>query len=86
MFAIGFSAIEVAKPQLWDNLYQTQAMAPLRLLHGIGIWYIWLVFMLAFGLSAVAKHIPFYNIPAFVLYLSAAILWEIVCWRRKVAA
>ena len=80
-----FSVIELIKPQLLD--LQTPENTPklLSLLYGIGIWYIWLIFTLAFGLGAVAKYIPFYNIPAFVLFLAAAILHGIMRWKKRVA-
>lgn len=81
-----FSVVELVKPQLFDHLYQANSSRVLSLLHGICIGYIWLVFTLAFGLGTVAKHIPFYNIPAFVLFLAGAILYGIAWWRRASAA
>lgn len=84
MIMVVFSAIELMKPQLADDLYQANAPRSLMLVHRIGLWYVWLVFTLAFGLGAVAKHIPFYNIPAFVLFLAGAIAYGIGWWRRKI--
>jgi hypothetical protein len=74
-----FSAIEISNSQL----FAAHSQRLFRLLYSIGIWYIWLIFSLAFGLGAVAKHIPFYNIPAFVLFLAAAIINVITWWRQK---
>lgn len=80
------SGTEILQPQLFNRLYQAKAPRRLSLLYGIGIWYIWLVFTLAFGLGAVAKHIPFYNIPAFALFLAGAIINGIIWWRRRITA
>ena len=77
-----FSGIELSQPSFFEQIFQAHRSRALKLLHGIGIWYIWLVFTLAFGLGSVARHILFYNIPAFVLFLAGAILHGIVEWRR----
>jgi hypothetical protein len=78
-----FSAIEIAKPELIDRLYRSKKNGLFNLFYGMGIWYIWLVFTLAFGLGSVAKHIPFYNVPAFIVFLAGAILYAIAWWRHK---
>lgn len=83
---VTFSLIELRKPQLFDQIYQASAPRAITLLHGIGIWYIWVVFTLAFGLGAIAHHIPFYNLPAFVLFLAGAIVSVTVWWKRRIAA
>jgi hypothetical protein len=88
-----FSGWELIKPQFFEPLDRQatsledrlNANQATNLIYGIGVWYIWLVFTLAFGLSAVAKHIPFYNIPALVLFLSAAIARGRLHWRRSSA-
>lgn len=78
------SGIELLQPQNLDRLYRTNAPRTMSLIYGFGIWYIWLIFTLAFGSGAVAKHIPFYNIPAFVLFLGGAIVNRMTWWRRRV--
>lgn len=80
---VGISVIDIVKPQLCDRLSQATVPKALNLLYGMSIWYVWLIFTIAFGLGAVAKHIPFYNVPAFVLFLSGAVLHAIVRWRRS---
>lgn len=80
---VTFSIIELIQPQLFAPLYQGNASRRLSLLYGIGVWYIWLIFTLAFGLGAIAKHIWFYNIPAFVLFLAGAILHGVIGWQRR---
>lgn len=91
IFMVLFSGWELMKPQFFEPLNHSETSSEdfvqpnpaIKLIYGIGIWYIWLVFTLAFGLSAVAKHIPFYNIPALILFLSAAIARAAVQWRRS---
>jgi hypothetical protein len=93
IFMVLFSGWELMKPQFFEPLdrvttnpeYRLNANLATNLIYGMGIWYIWLIFTLAFGLSAVAKHIPFYNIPALALFLSAAIAHGAVRWRRSSA-
>jgi hypothetical protein len=86
MIMVIFSGIELMKPQLVDSLYSANSPKLFSLLYHISLWYIWLIFTLAFGLGAIAQHIPFYNIPAFVLFLAGAIFYGIVWWRRKATA
>lgn len=77
-----FSAVAIFKPQLFDQLPQANGTKGLNLIYEIGNWYIWLVFTLAFGLGSVAKHIPFYNVPAFILFLAGAIAYAMAWFRR----
>ena len=77
-----FAGVELSQPNFFEQLLQARQAKLQPLLHGIGIWYIWLIFTLAFGLGAVARHIPFYNVPAFTLFLAGAIMHGIVGWRR----
>jgi uncharacterized membrane protein len=91
IFMVLFSGWELMKPEFFEPIdreattqeFRLKTNKSINLIYGIGIWYIWLVFTLAFGLSAVAKHIPFYNIPALVLFLSAAIARGMGKWRRE---
>ena len=53
----------------------------LKLLYGLGLGYVWAIFTIAFGLGAITRHLPFYNIPAFLLFLSAGTL-HVVARRR----
>ena len=86
LIMVAFSAVELMKPQLFDSFYQGDGSRALRRLHRMGIWYVWLVFTVAFGLGAMAKHIPFYNVPALVLFLAGAIMYGIGWWRRVITA
>lgn len=77
-----FTGIELSQPNFIEQIFQARQTKAMNLLHRIGVWYIWLVFTLAFGLGAVARHIPFYNVPALMLFLAGAIMHWIVGWRR----
>ena len=77
-----FSGLELSKPNFFQQIFQARQTKVQTLLHGIGVWYIWLVFTLAFGLGAIARHLPFYNVPAFALFIAGAIMHGIVGWRR----
>lgn len=78
-----FSILELIKPQLFNQLYQENPPRLLSFLHGIGVWYVWFVFTLAFALGTVDKHLLFYNIPALVLFLAGAIFQGIVGWQSR---
>lgn len=73
-----FSIVAIARPQ-W--LKQPPSLG-LKRLYGLGLGYVWAVFTMAFGLGAIARHLPFYNIPAFLLFLSGGAL-HLVAIRRK---
>lgn len=77
-----FAGGELSRPNFFAQIFPTRETRALNLLHGIGVWYVWLVFTLAFGLGTVAGHITFYNVPAFVLFLAGAIMHGILGWRR----
>lgn len=79
---VAFSGVEWVKPQQIDQVV-TAAKSPLTLLYWLGNWYIWLVFALAFGLGAIGKHLVFYNLPAFVLFLAAAFIHGLARWSRR---
>lgn len=81
-----FSVTELLRPEIFDYLYQAHAPRRLNILYRLGLWYIWLVFTLAFGLGAAEQHIPFYNIPAFMLFVAGAIFNGIMWWRKKILA
>ena len=76
-----FSILNIFNPQFLGNRHP--GLSRMTVLRGMGMGYIWLVFMLAFGLSAAANHMPFYNIPGVVLYAAAAIFWVIMGWRNR---
>ena len=81
-----FSVTELLRPEIFDYLYQAHVPRRLNILYRLGLWYIWLVFTLAFGLGAAEQHIPFYNIPAFMLFVAGAIFNGIMWWRKKILA
>ncbi len=74
--------VDLAQPTFLTRLFQVREFSTMKLLYGIGVWYVWLVFTLAFGLGTVGKHILFYNLPAFLLFSAGAVLQGIVGWRR----
>ncbi|NEQ51178.1 MAG: hypothetical protein F6K11_13750 [Leptolyngbya sp. SIO3F4] len=76
-----FSAVELINPQLFDNLNQAETTTTVKRLHAIGIWYVWLIFTVAFSLGSLAKHLMFYNLPAFILFIAAAIIHGTSRWR-----
>lgn len=51
-------------------------------LYQAGLWLVWLVFLLAFGLGTAARHLMVYNLPALVLFLAAALGWLVPGLRR----
>ena len=73
-----FSVIAIARPQWFD---QPPSLA-MKWLLGLALGYAWLVFAAAYGLGAIARHLPFYNVPAFLLFLSRGIL-HIIARSRK---
>uniref|UniRef100_B8HLR8 Ferric oxidoreductase domain-containing protein n=1 Tax=Cyanothece sp. (strain PCC 7425 / ATCC 29141) TaxID=395961 RepID=B8HLR8_CYAP4 len=80
-----FSAIELIAPNLLGYTYKANGATALNWFYKIGTWYIWLVFTLAFGLGVVANHLPFYNIPALVLYVAGAMIYGMVWWWKRAA-
>lgn len=78
-----FSVTEMVKPEIFDYLYQAHVPKRLSILYTLGLWYIWLIFTLAFGFGTAAQHIPFYNIPAFMLFIAGAIFNGILWWRKN---
>lgn len=81
---VGVAAVEWLRPQWIDGLDQRTATLGGLWLYGIALGYVWLVFTLAFGLGAIAHHLPFYNIPAFLLFLAGGIL-HVIAWIRRTA-
>lgn len=79
---VAIAAIEWLRSSWIDELYQGTANASGAWLYGIALGYVWWVFTLAFGLGAIDRHLPFYNMPAFLLFLSAAIL-QGIGWTRR---
>ena len=77
-----FSTIAIARPQ-W---FKRPPSLALKWLLGLGVGYAWFMFAAAFGLGAIARHLPFYNIPAFLLFLSSGILHIIARSRRSLPA
>jgi len=66
---VGFGAMAIALPQ------RLIAMQSRRFgLYAVGCWYTWFVFTLAFSLGAATHHLLFYNLPAAVLFVAAAVL------------
>lgn len=80
-----FSIVEIAQPQRFDLLAVVKGTRRLQFIYGCGVWYVWLVFTLAFGSGAIAQHLPFYNIPALILFLAGGVLHGIVRGRRAIA-
>ena len=78
---LSFSILNLFKPQFLEA--PKLGKSRINVLRGMGMGYIWLVFMLAFGLSAAANHMPFYNIPGVVLYAAAAIFCALMGWRKR---
>ena len=56
-----FVGVDLSQPTSFARFFQSRESRALKLLYGIGVWYIWLVFTLAFGLGTVAKHLLFYR-------------------------
>lgn len=81
-----FSAVEVLKPQALDLNEKISPPSSLRFWYQMGIWYIWLIFTIAFGLGMIDNHMLFYNLPAFILFLSSAIFYGMVEWQKRIAA
>ncbi len=81
-----FSVTELVRPEIFDYLCQAHVSKRLSILYMLGLWYIWLVFTVAFGLGTAAQHILFYNIPAFILFVAGAIFNGIIWWRKKIPA
>ena len=79
---VTFSGVDLINPQLFERIHQAETSITVRLFHEIGIWYVWLIFTVAFSLGTATKHLLFYNIPALVLFLAAAIINGITRWRR----
>ena len=73
-----FAIVAIARPQWLEQ----PSSRGLKWLLGLGLAYVWGVFTLAFGLGAIARHLPFYNIPAFLLFLSGGAL-HIIARKRK---
>ena len=81
-----FTSLALFKPHSFDQLLQVNGQTKWKFWYALGCWYIWTVFTLAFGLGAAAMHIPFYNIPALILFLAGALLHGLVRWRQVVSA
>ena len=78
-----FSFIEFAQPEVAIAFFQNQSRGVWRILYSAGIWYTWLVFSIAFGLGSITKHLVFYNVPAFICFLSGAATYGIVWIKTK---
>lgn len=81
-----FSLVEGVNPHLFDRLYQGRGNLGIKVLHGLGSGYVWLVFTLAFGLGVFDKHLLFYNVPALASFLAGAFLCGITWWWRRAIA
>ena len=81
-----FSAVELFNPQLFDRLSRVHGNRGLKIVHGVGSVYIWLVFTLAFGIGTLEHHLLFYNGPAFVLFLSGLLSWPMMWLLRRAIA
>ena len=78
-----FSLIEVGRPEVAIAFFQNQSQGIWRILYNAGLWYTWLVFTIAFGLGSIAGHLTFYNLPAFICFLSGAATYGIVWMRTR---
>ena len=72
------AVVEIVRSQWFEG----RSPAGLKLLYSLGLGYVWLVFTLAFGLGAIARHLPFCNIPSFLLFLAAGVLHLVTWWQR----
>ncbi|MGP1384841.1 MAG: hypothetical protein ACTS2F_14845 [Thainema sp.] len=79
------AAIEWVRPQWLTVPATTSTLMRLRSAYWLGLGYVWLIFTLAFGLGAIARHLPFYNIPALLLFLAGGAL-HVMGWLRRAAA
>lgn len=79
---LAWSGVEIFQPQGISQFSRNQRSRGLMLSYAIGSWYIWLVFALAFGLGTLTKHLLFYNLPAFLLFVAAAIAHGLARWQR----
>jgi len=66
---VGFAAMAIALPQRLMTM-QSRRFG----FYQLGCWYTWFVFTLAFSLGAATHHLLFYNLPAAVLFVAAAVL------------
>jgi hypothetical protein len=82
---VAIALLEITQPQRLDRLYAGNATKGSKLLHGLSIWYVWLIFTASFGMSTITKHILIYNIPALILFLAGAIATVIVRRKRAIA-
>lgn len=85
-----FAVVEIFQPQLLDGIISpdksNESNKYWNFFYRFSLWYIWLVFTIAFSLGTIAKQLIFYNLPASILYLAAAII-PIVFWcQQKVKA
>jgi hypothetical protein len=76
-----WSGVEIFQPQVFTQLYRSQRSKQWNLFYGVASWYIWFVFAVAFGLGTVMQHILFYNLPAFGLFVAAAIAQGLTRWQ-----
>ena len=78
-----FSGVELVNPYLFDRLSRAHGNRGLKIAHGVGSLYIWLVFTLAFGVGTLEHHLLFYNAPALVLFLAGALSWPMMWLLRR---
>jgi hypothetical protein len=84
LILIWFAAVAIFQPNWFASPARSRifrspgqgfpsAQAKARI-YQIASWYVWLVFAAAFILSIAAQHLLFYNLPAAILFLAAALV------------
>lgn len=79
IIVVGFAGIAVVNPR-WFATPRSQDAQLSRThnlsngLYTFGSWYVWFVFTVAFSLGAATQHLLFYNLPAAILFIAAALL------------
>ena len=79
LILIVFAGLAIVQPS-WFNFIcaaeyaAEKAPSSKARLYQLGSWYVWLIFVGAFVGGATAQHLLFYNLPAAILFIAAAIL------------
>ena len=84
IFMILISSAEILLPQLIDDLDRLEQLKWLQIGYTFSVWYIWLMFTLAFVLGSIGQQLLFYNLPASILFVSGAFMYVLVWWQKKI--
>ncbi|MEM9088078.1 MAG: hypothetical protein AAGC93_04970 [Cyanobacteria bacterium P01_F01_bin.53] len=83
LILVWFAGLAIVQPSWFNSICADDSAAeyvaekaPLTRarLYQLGSWYVWLIFVGAFVGGAAAQHLLFYNLPAAILFIAAAIL------------